>query len=143
MKYSMRRNTLRKREYPQRKKIAYSQCYSQWHGDDGEVRRDIERGLDAGPTMNAPVESTTRPASTSRVARRIAVAAIMGVLVFLVLWLMAVSFVTSVLIASCFCAVTVVASSVSDLVEAVLNAIAAVVFGILAAIAAVIAAIFS
>jgi len=93
--------------------------------------------------MNAPVESTPRPASTSRVVRRIAVSVIMGVLVFFVLWLMAVSFVTSVLIASCFCAVTVVASSVSDLVEAVLDAIAAVVFGILAAIAAVIAAIFS
>ena len=93
--------------------------------------------------MNAPVESPPRPASTSRVVRRVAVAAIMGVLVFFALWLMAVSFVTSVLIASCFCAVTVGASSVSDLVEAVLDAIAAVIFGILAAIAAVIAAIFS
>jgi hypothetical protein len=93
--------------------------------------------------MNAPVESPPRPESTSRVVRRIAVSVIMGVLVFFVLWLMAVSFVTSVLIASCFCAVTVVASSVSDLVEAVLDAIAAVVFGILAAIAAVVAAIFS
>jgi hypothetical protein len=93
--------------------------------------------------MNAPVESTNLPTSTSRVARRIAVSVIMGVLVFFVLWLMAVSFVTSVLIASCFCAVIVVASSVSDLVEAVLDAIATVVFGILAAIAAVVAAIFS
>ena len=93
--------------------------------------------------MNAPVDSTPRPASTSSAVRRVAVAAIMGVLVFVVLWLMAVSFVTSVLIASCFCAVTVVASSVSDIIEAILDAIAAVVFGILAAIAAVIAAIFS
>ncbi len=93
--------------------------------------------------MNTPAESTPRPASTSRVVRRIAVAAIMGVLVFFVLWLMAVSFVTSVLIASCFCAVTVVASSVSDVVEAILDAIASVVLGILAAIAAAVAAIFS
>jgi hypothetical protein len=93
--------------------------------------------------MNTPAESTPRPASTGRVVRRIAVAAIMSLLVFFVLWLMAVSFVTSVLIASCFCAVTVVASSVSDLVEAVLDAVAAVIFGILAAIAAVVAAIFS
>ena len=93
--------------------------------------------------MNAPVESTNRPTSTSRVVRRIAVSVIMGMLVFFALWLTAVSFVTSVLIASSFCAVTVVASSVSDLVEAVLDAIATVVFGILAAIAAVIAAIFS
>ena len=93
--------------------------------------------------MNAPVESTNRPTSTSRVVRRIAVAAIMSLLAFFVLWLMAVSFITSVLIASCFCAVTVVASSVSDVIEAILDAIAAVVFGVLAAIAALIAAIFS
>ena len=93
--------------------------------------------------MNTPAESPPRPASTSRVVRRVAVAAIMGVLVFFTLWLMAVSFVTSVLIASCFCAVTVVASSVSDLIERVLDAIAAVIFGIFAAIAAVFAAIFS
>jgi Fe2+ transport system protein B len=93
--------------------------------------------------MNAPVEPSTRAASTSRAVRRIAVSAIMGVLVFLVLWLMAFNLVTSVLIASSCCAITVVASSVSDLVEAALDAISAVVFGILAAIAAVIAAIFS
>jgi hypothetical protein len=80
--------------------------------------------------MNAPVESPPRPASTSRVAQRIAVSVILGVLVFFALWLMAVSFVTSVLISSSCCAVIVVASSVSDLVEAVLDAIAAVVFGI-------------
>jgi len=92
--------------------------------------------------MSTPGKSTTRPASTSRVARRIAVAAIMGVLVFVVLWLMAVHFIASVLIASCFCAATVAASSVSDVVETVLDAIAAVIFGILAAIAAVFAAIF-
>jgi hypothetical protein len=108
-----------------------------------EVHRETKRVLDAGPTMNAPVESTPRAASTSRAVRRIAVAAVMGVLVFIALWLMAVSFVTSVLIASCCCAVIIVASSVSDVVEAILDAIAAVVFGVLAAIAAVFAAIFS
>lgn len=93
--------------------------------------------------MNAPAESTTRSAPTASPARRIATALILGTLVFLVLWLAALSFVVSLLIGSGCCAVIIVASSVSDLVEAVLDAIAAVIFGILAVIAAAFAAIFS
>src|SRR4051812_27722389 len=93
--------------------------------------------------MNAPVESTTRAASTSRVVRRIAFSAIMSVLVFLVMWLMEFSLVTSLLIASSFCAVTVLASSISDLIGTVLDAVAAVALAVLAAIVAVVAAIFS
>jgi hypothetical protein len=95
--------------------------------------------------MNAPVESTTRsqPTSTSRLVRRIAVSAMLSVLVFLVLWLTALSFVTSLLIGSSLCVVVLVASATLDVVEAVLDAIAAVVVGVLAAIAAVVAAIFS
>jgi hypothetical protein len=87
--------------------------------------------------MNAPVESMTRSASTSRVVRRIAVSAIMSVLVFLAMWLMAFSLVTSLLIASSFCAVTVLASSISDLIGIVLDTVAAVVFAVLAAIVAI------
>ncbi|MBX9773965.1 MAG: hypothetical protein K2Y71_06085 [Xanthobacteraceae bacterium] len=64
-------------------------------------------------------------------------------LVVLVPWLTALSFVVSLLIGSDCCTVIIVASSVPDLVEAVLDGIAAVIFGILAAIAAVVAAIFS
>src|SRR5262249_54998683 len=101
------------------------------------------RALHAGPTMNAPVESTARPSSTSRVVRRIAVAAVLGGLVFLVLWVTAFSLVTSLLIGSGCCAVIVLASTSSDLLEAVLDAVAPAVFAVLAAIAAVIAAIFS
>lgn len=93
--------------------------------------------------MNAPVEPTTRSAPASRVVRRIAVAAILGGLVFLVLWLAAFNLVTSLLIGSGCCAVVIVGSTTSDLVETVLDAVAAVVFGILAAIAAVVAAVFS
>ena len=93
--------------------------------------------------MNAPVEPTTRSVSASRVIRRIAVSAIVSGLVFLVLWLMAFNLVTSLLIGSSCCAVIIVASTTSDLVETVLDAIAAVAFGVLAAIAAVVAAIFS
>jgi hypothetical protein len=87
--------------------------------------------------MNAPVESMTRSASTSRVVRRIAVSAIMSVLVFLAMWLMAFSLVTSLLIASSFCAVTILASSISDLIGIVLDTVAAVVFAVLAAIVAI------
>ena len=93
--------------------------------------------------MNAPVEPKTRSASTGRVVRRIAVSAIVGVLVFLVLWLMALSLVSSLLIASGCCAVIIVGSATSDLVQAMLDAIATVVFAALAAIAAIVAAIFS
>src|SRR5262245_18562521 len=93
--------------------------------------------------MNTPAEPTTRPTTTSRFVRRIAVSAIVGVLVFVGLWLMAFSYLTSVLIASGVCAVAVVGCSVSDLIATRLDAIATVVFGILAAIAAVVAAIFS
>jgi hypothetical protein len=67
----------------------------------------------------------------------------MSVLVFVALWLMAFSIVTSALISAGCCAVVVVASAVWDPIEALLDAIAAIVFGILAAIAALFAAIFS
>lgn len=93
--------------------------------------------------MNAPAESTTRSRPASSPARRIAVSIILGGLVFLALWLMAFSLLTSFLIGSGCCIVVSAASTVSDVVEAVLDAIAAVIFGILAAIAAVFAAIFS
>jgi hypothetical protein len=53
------------------------------------------------------------------------------------------SLVTSLLIASSFCAVTVLASSISDLIGIVLDTVAVVAFAVLAAIAAVVAAIFS
>jgi hypothetical protein len=82
-----------------------------------------------------------RPSQTSWV-RRIATIVTLSALVFVVLWLMAFSFLTSLLIASGCCVVVVAASSVSDLVEIVLDAISAVVFGILAAIAAIFGAIF-
>jgi hypothetical protein len=93
--------------------------------------------------MNAPAEPTTRSPSTSRLVRRIAVAAILGGVVFLALWLTAFSLVISLLIGSGCCVVVIAASEMSDLVEVVLDAIATVVFGVLAAIAAIVAAIFS
>ena len=93
--------------------------------------------------MNAPPEPVTRPASASGPVRRIAATVIMSGLVFLLLWLMAFSVFTSLLIAGGFCVVVVAASAVSDLVVMLLDAIAAVVFGVLGAIAAVFGAIFS
>lgn len=90
--------------------------------------------------MNAP-EKSVRPASHGSPARRIATAIVLGALIFGMLWIMAFSLVTSLLIGSGCCVVVIAASAVSDLAETVLDAIASVVFGVLAAIAAVLAAI--
>lgn len=93
--------------------------------------------------MSAPNEPGTRPAPRRGPVRRIAATLIMSALVFVALWLMAFSLLTSLIISSGCCVVLVAASSISDLVEMVLDAIAAVVFGILAAIAAIVAGIFA
>ena len=93
--------------------------------------------------MNAPAEPKARPASTSSLTRRIAVSVILGGLVFLVMWIMAFSVFTSMLIGSGCCVVIIATSAISDLVEMVLDAIASVIFGVLAVIAAVFGAIFS
>lgn len=81
-----------------------------------------------------------RPPSANWV-RRIATVVALSVVVFVVLWLMAFSVLTSLLVASGCCVVVTAASTVSDVVEIVLDAIAAVIFGVFAAIAAVFAAI--
>lgn len=93
--------------------------------------------------MNAPDQPATRPAPARGAVRRIAAAAIVSALVFVSLWLLAFSIITSALISAGCCAVVVVASAVWDPIEAVLDAIAAIIFGVLAAIAAFFAAIFS
>jgi hypothetical protein len=64
-------------------------------------------------------------------------------LAFLLLWFVAFSVFTSLLVASDFCVVVLAASAALDPVEMVLDAIAAIVFGVFGAIAAIFAAIFS
>jgi len=78
--------------------------------------------------MNPP-EPAARPASNSSPARRIAVAVMLSGLVFVVLWIMMFSMVTSLLIGSGCCVVIVAASSLSDLFDALLDALATVIFG--------------
>ncbi|WP_108514405.1 hypothetical protein [Bradyrhizobium algeriense] len=90
--------------------------------------------------MNSP-EPAVRPASNSSPARRTAVAVILSGLVFVVLWIMVFSMVTSLLIGAGCCVVIVAASSLSDLFEMLLDAVATVIFGVLAAIAAIFGAI--
>ena len=90
--------------------------------------------------MNAP-DQAARPASRKGPARRIATAIVLSLLIFGVLWIVAFSLVTSLLIGAGCCVVVIAASSVSDLVELLLDAIASVIFAVLAAIAAVFAAI--
>ena len=92
------------------------------------------------PVMNSP-EPAVRPAPNSSPARRIAAAVILSGLVFAVLWVMAFSMITSLLIGAGCCVVIVAASSLSDLVDMLLDAIASIIFGVLAVIAAIFGAI--
>ncbi|HWV41224.1 hypothetical protein [Pseudorhodoplanes sp.] len=88
-------------------------------------------------------EQHRRPAPRRSPVRRIAAAIVLSALLFGLLWLAAVGFVTSLLIASGCCVVVIAASSVLDVIEMILDAIAAVIFGIFAAIAALFAALFA
>ena len=92
--------------------------------------------------MSSP-EPAGRPAPNSSPARRLAVAVILSVLVFAMLWITVFGMVTSLLIGAGCCVVIVAASSLSDLVDALLDALTSVVFGVLAVIAAIIGAILS
>ena len=92
------------------------------------------------PVMNSP-EPAAGPAPNSSPARRIAAAVILSGLVFAVLWIMAFSMITSLLIGAGCCVVIVAASSLSDLVDMLLDAIASAIFGVLAVIAAIFAGI--
>lgn len=92
--------------------------------------------------MNAPDRPVTQRAPASSLSRRIIAMTIAGGLVFLILWLMALSALMSLVIAAGVCIALLSASAVSDPVETVLEFLVAIVFGVLAAVAAVFAAIF-
>ncbi len=93
--------------------------------------------------MNATREHRQRPASASGTVRRIVATLILSGIVFVAMWLMAFSLLTSLLVSSGCCVVLVAASTVFDVVEMVVDAIAAIIFGVLGAIAAVFAAIIA
>ncbi len=90
-----------------------------------------------------PPEFAARPASKSSPARRLAAAVMLSALVFVALWIMVFSMITSLLIGAGCCVVIVAASSLSDVIDMLLDAVANVVFGMLAVIAAILGAIFS
>ena len=92
--------------------------------------------------MTSP-EPAARRISNSSSARRIAVAVVLGGLVFTALWITMFSMVVSMLIGTTCCVAIVAASNLSDVVELLLDAVASVVFGIAAVIAAIFGAIFS
>jgi hypothetical protein len=77
------------------------------------------------------------------IARRIAVAAVIGVILFAALWYLVFSAVTAALIAAGGTGVLVVGSSVSDIFESLFEMLANILLGILAAIGAFFASIFS
>ena len=92
--------------------------------------------------MNAP-EPAARTTPNSSPVRRIAVAVVLSGLVFVGLWIMVFSMVTSLLIGAGCCVVIVAASSASSVVELLLDAVSTVIFGIVAVISAIFGAIFS
>ena len=93
--------------------------------------------------MNATQEPAAPPARTRRWGRRAAAMLAVGTVLFIALWVMAFSALTSLIVASSICVVVVGLSTAFDPVEAVLEAIVTVVLAVLGAIAAVFAAIFS
>jgi hypothetical protein len=92
--------------------------------------------------MNAP-EPAVRTAPNGSPVRRIAVAVVLSGLVFIGLWIMVFSMVTSLLIGAGCCVVIVTASSASDVVDMLLDAVSTVILGVLTVIAAIFGAIFS
>ena len=92
--------------------------------------------------MNAP-EPAARTTPNSSPVRRIAVAVVLSGLVFVGLWIMVFSMVTSLLIGAGCCVVIVAATSLSGLVEMLLDAVATAILGVVAVIAAILGAIFS
>ena len=79
----------------------------------------------------------------SRILRSIAVAAVIGLILFGVLWYTIFSAVTAALIAAGGTGVIVVGASLSDVAESIFEWLASIVMAVLGAIAAVFAAIFS
>jgi hypothetical protein len=73
----------------------------------------------------------------------VAVAAVIGLILFAALWYLVFSAVTAALIAAGGTGVIVVGSSVSDMFESLFEMLANILLGILAAIGAFFAAIFS
>ena len=92
--------------------------------------------------MNSP-EPAVRTVPNNSPARRIAVAVILSGLVFVVLWIMVFSMVTSLLIGAGCCVVIFAASSASAVVEMLLDAVSTVILGVVAVIATILGAIFS
>jgi hypothetical protein len=93
--------------------------------------------------MNTSQEPGAPPAPARGSVRRIAAVAIVSGMIFMLLWFFVFSAFTSLLVASAFCVVVVVASAAFDPLEMVMDAIAGIVFIVLGVIAAVFAAIFS
>lgn len=93
--------------------------------------------------MTAPPATPAEPSSKGGIIRRIAVCAVIGVLLFGLLWYTVFSAVTAALIAAGGTGVLVIGSSVSEAFESLFDMLANIILGIVAAIAAFFAAIFS
>ena len=88
-------------------------------------------------------QPASSPPASRGIGGRVAVAAVVGVVVFALLWYTIFSAVTAALIAAGGTGVLVVGSSVSDTFESLFEMLANILLGILAAIGAFFVAIFS
>src|SRR5262245_17076086 len=100
-----------------------------------------------GAIMNTTAESpalssTAKSISAKSWAQRIAGVAILSMLLVVVLWITAFSFVTSLLIGSGVVVVVVAACTVSDVIAMILDAVATAMLLVLEVVAAAVAAIF-
>ena len=93
--------------------------------------------------MTAPPPTAAEPPPTGGIMRRIAVCAVIGVLLFGLLWYTVFSAVTAALVVAGSMGVLVAGSTVSDSLESLFDMLANMILGSLAAIAAFVAAIFS
>jgi Flp pilus assembly protein TadB len=83
------------------------------------------------------------PSASKSILKTFAIAAVVGVMFFALLWYTVFSAVTAALIAAGGTGVIVVGASASDVFESLLDMLANAVLAVLGAIAAVFAAIFS
>jgi hypothetical protein len=94
------------------------------------------------PVMSLP-EPAVRPASKSSYARRFAAAVMLSGMVFVAMWIMAFSMMTSLLIGAGCCVLIVTAGSLFDLLAVLLDAVATVAMALLAAVTAIVGLILS
>jgi hypothetical protein len=91
--------------------------------------------------MKRSAPSALQPSLANPLARRLTTIFLLGVIVFLLLWITLVNFVTAALVGGGTIVVVILAAAVSDVLEAILEAIGSAMLAVLAIFAALFAAV--